>query len=738
MGLSPVRLRRALLQMLPPALTDRHPRRDGNKALPSPASPEPAPDPDPVLYDAWLASRAVPAAKGVLLTPGAQRPLSRDNIALAARIASRSSLGVLALLWQLYPCRILVLVALDLCRGAFPVFRGYSHAMIINEVQAVISSGNLVCTTLCRLIATELLRAALEGCFDAFASANEEVVQSSARFALEHRLMAQRVRMDVPTLQDAHMRDLFQEGDLFVRSFTGVANFGLFSPLDLLRILTLLSETASHVFVLWTLTTDRTHLSLLVFSVISYILPLLISWLRRFPEYADDGQDLRAARATAKQNKMRTMAQNDAFRSEIVLFGLGPWILDNWARARKATLGLDQSRSFPVDNPFSYLTSSINATGLLMVLQNMPLLLAMQSPSAALGSLTLYRNSIQAIVFSIRQLAQLLRMAFQSVFLMGAFAAALRVRPRLQPAPEARLAYASTGRGMKIEARNLSFTYPGCHEPALRDVSFTLEAGETLAIVGYNGSGKSTLANVLLRITGFDGGVLRVNGRDVARYEPGELHARSAAVFQGFARLDASLRQNVGVGFVPDIQSPAAVARALALAAADPLLAALPHGLKTRLDAGATTSAATPAAAAGAPLPHFADAPCRAYAPRAGGGGGAGRPHGLSGGEWQRVAIARAFMRAQRPEVELIVLDEPTAALDAHAQNRVFDTVEQLARSETGERTKTVIFITHRLSTARRADKVAMMEHGTITEFGTHEELLARGGSYASLYRASV
>jgi len=106
--------------------------------------------------------------------------------------------------------------------------------------------------------------------------------------------------------------------------------------------------------------------------------------------------------------------------------------------------------------------------------------------------------------------------------------------------------------------------------------------------------------------------------------------------------------------------------------------------------------------------------------------------------QWQRIALSRAFMRAHRSEVDLIVLDEPTSSLDAHAQSKIFDTVEQMSSSPTGERTKSVIFITHRLSTARRADKIAMLENGVITEFGTHQELMQREGSYAALYRASV
>jgi len=95
-------------------------------------------------------------------------------------------------------------------------------------------------------------------------------------------------------------------------------------------------------------------------------------------------------------------------------------------------------------------------------------------------------------------------------------------------------------------------------------------------------------------------------------------------------------------------------------------------------------------------------------------------------------------MRANEPGVDMFVFDEPTSALDAHAQNQIFDAVEKISRTPSGERTKTVIFITHRLSTARRADKVAMMENGTITEFGTHDDLMKKNGTYASLYRASV
>ncbi|KAG5644564.1 hypothetical protein DXG03_008138 [Asterophora parasitica] len=271
-------------------------------------------------------------------------------------------------------------------------------------------------------------------------------------------------------------------------------------------------------------------------------------------------------------------------------------------------------------------------------------------------------------------------------------------------------------------------------EPALKNVNFTLAPGESLAIVGFNGSGKlrcckneliptaknvgkSTLAKILLRIVDFDKGSLKVSGVDVRRYHPDEYHRHLTAVFQGFSKFNATVRENVGLGYVDQLAEEAAVAKAVHLAEADGVVESLPRGLRTTLDTPGFENITYP---------------------------GMGRHstrsshHGLSGGEWQRIAIARAFMRASQPEVDLLLFDEPTSSLDAHAQNQIFDTIEKISRSPSGKKTKSVIFITHRLSTARRADKVAMMENGTISEFGTHQELLSRNGSYAELYRASV
>ncbi|KAK7060212.1 hypothetical protein VNI00_000977 [Paramarasmius palmivorus] len=288
------------------------------------------------------------------------------------------------------------------------------------------------------------------------------------------------------------------------------------------------------------------------------------------------------------------------------------------------------------------------------------------------------------------------------------------VKPKLQPQPEQIVEYRSAPGGPRIQVRNLSYTYPGCDEAALKDVNFTLEAGETLAIVGYNGSGKSTLAKVLLRILDFDEGQLFVNDVDIRRYHPADYHKHTTAVFQGFSKFNSTVRENVGLGHVEALKCRTSVKTAIQLAEAEAIVGSLPNGLQTVLETPGFEALAYPG------MPQST------------------RYHGLSGGEWQRIALARAFMRANNPNVDLLVFDEPTSSLDPHAQTQIFDTIHRISRNSEDAPSKTVIFITHRLSTARRADKVAMMENGTISEFGTHEELLKLKGSYASLYSQSI
>lgn len=669
------------------------------------------------IHDVWLASRRF-EHKGEIghLTPGAHRQFSLRNAYLAYEILRVHTFEMFRAIWV--PRTSLVFL-FNLCRGVFPAFRGYSQALIIDELHSLIASRSFTWARLLRLLATECARMLIESGLDTFATNNEHIVQSSARFLIEYRQMEKRLQLDVPSLSDPVTRDLFQESDLFVRSFSGMTSLGLLSPFDFVSMLTLTSEIISHLYVISTLTNDFAHIWILLFSLASALLPFILPLFHTGSAHPDSLYTPQEAQAAERQEKMRHLAHNDAYRSELLLFGFGPWILESWAQARKSLLGLEKPNIF---RETAFL-GQVSLNEIMVAVQHIPLVIMMQSSSATLGSFTLYRTSIQSLVCSIRNLINMARLAFQGVFLMGAFCCAMAYEPKLEPKEDVRTPYKPTKKGMKIEARNLSYKYPGDSEPTLKNISFKLEAGESLAIVGCNGSGKSTLAQVLLRIFDFDGGELLINDVPIQHYQPFELHSHMSAVFQTFSKHSGTARENIAVGYVQDFDSPSAIMNAARLARAAHIIDSMPDGLETKLDASG-----------------FYSSPC--FTPGTFNGFAGERPsypyHGLSGGEWQRIAISRAFMRAKRPEVDLLVFDEPTSALDAHAQNDIFDTIDDVSRLPSGERVKTVIWITHRLTTARRADKIAMIENGTITEFGTHAQLLAANGSYAALYQAYI
>ena len=260
------------------------------------------------------------------------------------------------------------------------------------------------------------------------------------------------------------MHDLLQESDLFARSFSG-GGFGLLSPLDFVHVLSLATEIISHMLLIISLTRGATHFGVLFLSIFSATLPFLIARFSfRFPE-ADSPYNVREARAADRQERMRNLAYSEAHRAEVALFGLGEWILQSWATARKIVLSSEQPQILR-----DSILSRLNMSDLSFALQNVclsiiydclsvliyhqiPVILLMQTSAASLGSLTLYRASVQSLVFACRNLVTTTRMAFHGIFLMSAFSASMKVKPRLQPDDDEEVTFTSLPGGLSIEAR---------------------------------------------------------------------------------------------------------------------------------------------------------------------------------------------------------------------------------------------------------------------------------------------
>jgi ATP-binding cassette subfamily B protein len=596
---------------------------------------------------------------------------------LKARLKNVGSLfrylpGTFRLFWKASPRLAITLGGLTLVAAVLPAAIAYVGKLIVDGVVASQGGEAVPQGQVLRLVGLEFGLMLGSALVDRSLALTRELLRANLGNLLNERILHKALELELRHFEDSNTYDKMQNARREANS----------RPLSLVM----------HVFsIVRNVVTLSTYAVLLVslspWSVVVLVaasIPAFIAEAR----LAAAGFRLYSWRAPEgrKLNYLEWILTRDNHVKEVKLFGLGPLVLGRYRELFQKFFNED--RALALKRMGWGLGLGVLSLGAFYGCY------AYVANRAALGSITVGDMVLYLSVFrqgqaSFQGILTSIGSMYEDALFMSNLFAYLEIptgaeRPRVVPAVSP-----PRGRSNAIELKDVSFKYPGKEAWALRHVSLTLKPGEKLALVGENGAGKSTLVKMLLRLYEPTEGSILYGGVDLRDMEVEDLRSRFGAVFQDFVRYQFSVAENIGLGHVPALGDRDRIARAADLGGATSVISALPQQYDTML------------------------------------GGWFEKGQELSAGQWQKLAVARAFMR---DDAEVLILDEPTASIDAEAEHALFERFQALAAD------RIAIVISHRFSTVRMADQIAVLHNGQVEELGSHDELMARGGRYAHLF----
>jgi ATP-binding cassette subfamily B protein len=574
----------------------------------------------------------------------------------------------LKLVWEVHPLATASVVALRFVRALGPVALLWVGKLIIDTVVANLGAADADWGRLARLVVLELALALVLDLMQRASALVESLLGDLFSNRMSVRLMEHAATLDLEHFEDPEFYDHLERAR---RQTVGrLALISLLlgmgqSALTLASLMAALLAFNPWLLLLLGLAVLPSFLGETHFAGLSY--SLLYRWTpeRRELDY------------------LRYVASSDATAKEVKLFGLSDHLItryaglaDEYYRAnrrlaiRRAAVG---AALVAISTIVYY-----GAYGF-MIWQTVAGALTVGSLTFLAGSFQRSRDLIQSILLGSADVFE------QSLFIGDLFTF-LDMKPRVASAADPRPVPATIREGFVFE--DVGFRYPDSDRWALRHLDFELRPGERLALVGENGAGKTTLVKLLARLYDPTEGRILLDGVDLREYDVDQLRQTIGVIFQDFVRYDMAARDNIAVGRIEARTNDARIREAARKSLAEDVVAGLEQGydhmLGRRFEGGAN----------------------------------------LSGGEWQKVALGRAYMR----DAQVLILDEPTAALDARAEYQVFERFSELTAG------RMAVLISHRFSTVRMADRILVLGGGSVVEEGSHEELLALGGTYSELF----
>ena len=578
----------------------------------------------------------------------------------------------LSLVWATSRTLTVALALLTLAAGTLPAAIAWVGAQIVDAVVAAIAlaggSGTNGVTHVLRLVALEGALVAALAAVQRGLSTCQSLLRAQLGQRVNEMILEKALTLDLRHFEDSEFYDKLTRArreassrplSLVMRSFGLVQN-----AIALVSFGTLLAQFSPWAVAVLLLAGLPSFLAEAKFSGDAF---RLFRW--RSPE-------------TRMQMYLETVLAREDHAKEVKLFGLGPLLLERYRTIFRKVFAEDRALTIRRDT-WGFFLGLVSTAAFYAAY-------AWIAVSAVRGSISLGQMTMYVMLFRQGQAAVSSALsAIGGMYEDNLYLSTLYDYLDTPVDAPSGTAVCGPDQGDGVRFEHVSFTYPGASEPAVRDVSFHLRPGESLALVGENGSGKTTLIKLLTRLYAPGSGRITLDGLDLAEWNPAALRRRVGVIFQDFARYQLTVGENIGVGDVAHFEDEARWLSASELAAAAPFIEELPQRYSTQLGK------------------WFRD----------------GRE--LSGGQWQKIALARAFMRE---DADILVLDEPTAAMDARAEAQVFEQFRELARG------RMVILISHRFSTVRRADQILVIQGGELLERGNHDELMKLDGHYAHLF----